>query len=134
MFVFYWYKYVFLCIFVFDYMLLSPINSAYPPPDSLVMKFLLRTILIFSILLRFNWHCDALRNLVPFVQFKKCETHPWRSATFNKVADWSCNSNTPPWVFSTSSKLYKWYQIAQRTTYLVHFSGKSFCRNYFAVD
>ena len=26
---------------------------------------------------------DALRDLVPFVQFRK---HPWRSATFSKVA------------------------------------------------
>ena len=34
-------------------------------------------------------HCDALRNLVPFVQFKKCEKHPWRSATFSKVAGFS---------------------------------------------
>ena len=25
--------------------------------------------------------------------------------------------NTPSWVFFTFSKLYKWYQIAQRTTY-----------------
>ena len=25
--------------------------------------------------------------------------------------------NTPPWVFFTFFKLYKWYQIAQRTTY-----------------
>ena len=25
------------------------------------------------------------------------------------------NSNTPPWVFFTFFKLYKWYQIAQRT-------------------
>ena len=25
-------------------------------------------------------------------------------------------SNTPPWVFFTFFKLYKWYQIAQRTT------------------
>ena len=25
--------------------------------------------------------CDALRNLVPFVQFKKREKHPWRSDT-----------------------------------------------------
>ena len=25
-------------------------------------------------------------------------------------------SNTPPWVFFTLFKLYKWYQIAQRTT------------------
>ena len=29
--------------------------------------------------------CDALRDLVPFVQFKKREKHPWRSATFSKV-------------------------------------------------
>ena len=28
-------------------------------------------------------------------------------------------SNTPPWVFFTFFKLYKWYQIAQRTTYLL---------------
>ena len=28
---------------------------------------------------------DALRDLVPFVQFKKREKHPWRSATFSKV-------------------------------------------------
>ena len=30
--------------------------------------------------------CDALRNLVLFVQFKKREKNPWRSATFSKVA------------------------------------------------
>ena len=30
--------------------------------------------------------CDALRNLVPFVQFKKHEKHPWRSVSFSKVA------------------------------------------------
>ena len=30
--------------------------------------------------------CDALRDLVPFVKFKKREKHPWRSFTFNKVA------------------------------------------------
>ena len=30
--------------------------------------------------------CDALRDLVPFVQFKKREKHPWRSVTFSKVA------------------------------------------------
>ena len=26
--------------------------------------------------------------------------------------------NTPPWVFFTFFKLYKWYQIVQRTTYI----------------
>ena len=28
--------------------------------------------------------CDALRDLVPFVQFKKREKYPWRSVTFGK--------------------------------------------------
>ena len=28
---------------------------------------------------------DALRNLVPFVQFKKREKHPWMSVTFSKL-------------------------------------------------
>ena len=30
--------------------------------------------------------CSALHDLVPFVQFKKREKHPWRSVTFSKVA------------------------------------------------
>ena len=30
--------------------------------------------------------CDALRDLVPFLQFKKHEKHPWRSVNFSKVA------------------------------------------------
>ena len=30
--------------------------------------------------------CDVLRDLVPFVQFKKREKHPWRNDTFSKVA------------------------------------------------
>ena len=38
-----------------------------------------------------------LRDLVPFVQFKKREKHPWMSFTF-----------TSPWVFFTFCKLYKW--------------------------
>ena len=29
---------------------------------------------------------DVLRDLVPFVQFKTCEKHTWRSVTFSKVA------------------------------------------------
>ena len=28
---------------------------------------------------------EALRDLVPFVQFKKSEIHQWRSVTFSKV-------------------------------------------------
>ena len=29
---------------------------------------------------------DALRDLVPFIQIKNREKHPWRSATFSKIA------------------------------------------------
>ena len=29
-----------------------------------------------------NCNCDSLCDLVPFVQFKKCEKYPWRSVTF----------------------------------------------------
>ena len=32
---------------------------------------------------------DALRDLVPFVQFKKREKHPWKSVIFSKFADCS---------------------------------------------
>ena len=33
--------------------------------------------------------CDALYDLVPFVQFKKREKHPWSSVTFSKVTGFS---------------------------------------------
>ena len=47
--------------------------------------------------------CDALCNyLIPFVQFKTCEKHPWRSVTFSKAAT---KSNSPPWVFFTFLKI-----------------------------
>ena len=46
--------------------------------------------------------CDALRNLVPFVPFKKSEKHPWRSATFKKsIGCYFAKSSTPTWVFFT---------------------------------
>ena len=35
----------------------------------------------------------VLRDLVPFVQFKKREKHPWRSVNFSKVADFSLQLN-----------------------------------------
>ena len=36
----------------------------------------------------------VLCDLVPFVQFKKCEKHPWRNVTFSKVAAYITKSNT----------------------------------------
>ena len=32
-----------------------------------------------------NFKCDALRDLVPFAQFKKRGKHQWRIVTFSKV-------------------------------------------------
>ena len=65
-----------------------------------------------------NWwdKCDALRDFVPFGQFKKREQHPRRSVTFSELQALACNftkSKTPPWVFFTFFKLCKWYKIAQ---------------------
>ena len=47
--------------------------------------------------------CDALRDLLPFVQFKKREMHPWMSFTFSKVTGFYnfTQTNTPSWVFYT---------------------------------
>ena len=55
-----------------------------------------------------SYVCDAMCNLVAFVQLKRHKKHPWRSVDFSKV-------NTAPWVFFMFFKLYKCYQIAQRT-------------------
>ena len=33
--------------------------------------------------------CDASRDLIPFVQFKRREKHPWKSVNFSKVAGFS---------------------------------------------
>ena len=40
----------------------------------------------FYIFQVFEKICGALRDLVPFVQFKKREKHPWKSVTFSKIA------------------------------------------------
>ena len=36
---------------------------------------------------------DELRDLVPFVQSKKREKHPWRSVNFSKVSGFSLQRN-----------------------------------------
>ena len=67
----------------------------------------------------------AVCDLVPFVQIKKCEKHPCRSVNSSIVAGFSCNfteSNSPPWVFFTFFKLYKWHQIAQSIRYVLDIS------------
>ena len=47
---------------------------------------------------------DALHDLVPLKQYKKCGKHPWRSVTFSKVEGFSLKSITPPWVIFTFFK------------------------------
>ena len=69
--------------------------------------------------------CAELHDLVTFVQFKIREnTHggvlilvKLQAEAFNFI-----KINTPPWVFFTFLKLYKWYQIEQRTTLIVLWS------------
>ena len=39
--------------------------------------------------------------------------------------------NTPPWVFFTFFELYKWYQIAQRTTYITYCHKKEAALKHF---
>ena len=63
-----------------------------------------------------NLICGALRDSVPFVQFKKLEKHPWRKVLLVKLLASACNftkRNNPPWVFFTFFKLHNWYQIMQ---------------------
>ena len=44
------------------------------------MIIIFQMIKIFHLVLHI---CDALRDLVPFVQFKKREKHPWKSVKFS---------------------------------------------------
>ena len=38
---------------------------------------------MLEMFIRYTNICVALRDLLPFAQYKKHEKHPWRSATFN---------------------------------------------------
>ena len=65
--------------------------------------------------------CDALRDLVPFVPFKKHKKTPMEEWYFylscRLKACIFTKSNTPPWVFFTFLELFKRYQIAQNIIY-----------------
>ena len=61
--------------FVNEYMLKASIK--------ILSSFYLYEKKLFSIRLII---CDDLHDLIPFVQFKKREKHPWWSVTFSKVA------------------------------------------------
>ena len=51
----------------------------------IISKVGVRTSKSIQNVLLFEDTCDALHNLVPFVQFKKHEKHPWRSDNYSKV-------------------------------------------------
>ena len=46
------------------------------------------------------------------LNFTKSKTAPWAFFILLKVS-------TPPWMFSTFLKLYKWYQISKSTTFYI---------------
>ena len=59
---------------------------------------------------KFTIFCDALRDLVPLVQFKKCENIHGGVLILVKLQVSACNFtkiNTPPWVFFTCFELHK---------------------------
>ena len=68
----------------------------------------------------FSFIWNALHDFLPFAQINKREnTHGWVLLLVKLQAE-ACNftkSETPPWIFFTFLKLYKWNQIAQRITW-----------------
>ena len=74
-------------------------------------KFNLHFFTYFILLWIFELNCGALRDLIPFVQFKNREKHPWRSVKFRILKSTLLHGR-----FSGFLKLLKWYQIAQRIT------------------
>ena len=66
---------------------------------------------MYSGYLEKNLHYYVLRDLLPFVQFKKRQKTPMEDCYFYYY------SKTSPWVFFTFFELYKWCQIAQRIIY-----------------
>ena len=64
--------------------------------------------------------CGVLRDLVTCAQFKKRKNTHGGVLLLVKLQTEACNftkSNTPPWVFFTSFKLYEWYQEPNRATH-----------------
>ena len=47
------------------------------------------TLILINLSYILNNKCGTLRDLVPFVQIKKREKHPWRSVNFSKAAGFS---------------------------------------------
>ena len=65
----------------FDYIQNSSPEAYLVPCQKPMMKLFLKIVNGLATI------CDAFHDLVPFVQFKKREKHPWRSVTFSKAAN-----------------------------------------------
>ena len=79
----------------------------------------LSKISMYLIIMNIIYHCDILRDYVPLIQFKNVKTHMKECYLQESFQLQACNftkSNTPPLIFFTFFKLYKWHQIAQHIT------------------
>ena len=62
---------------------------------------------------------NDLRKFVPFYNLENVKN------TFQDEVCSFTKCNTPPWVFFTFFKLYKWYQVSQSITYEYFFASSS---------
>ena len=68
---------------------------------------------MYLIIMNIIYRCDTLRDLVPLIQFKNVKNTHEGVLLLEKLATLL---NTPPLVFFTFFKLYKWHQIVQHIT------------------
>ena len=61
-------------------------TDALSTPDTKAVVIRYSVLVQFCLISLRCYKCDALRDLVSFVQIKKREKHPWRNVTFSKVA------------------------------------------------
>ena len=83
-----------------------------------ILNNICERLLLKTVKQQMTWRYYLLSNFyrilqLPFVRFKKLVKHGWKCVTFSNFT----KSNTPPWVFFTFYKSYKWHQIAQSNTY-----------------
>ena len=85
------------------------------------MEWVSHTILTEIHVFTFYIICDALHDLVPFLQFKNCEQYPWRSFTFSFILTFTfincTKSNINSWVFFTFMKLCKWLKNRRKASH-----------------
>ena len=73
--------------------------------------------------------CDVLHDLVPFVQFKKREKHPWRSINFSKVAGLPNRATHHIWVVNLLTHFMLPMAFYNRCKHQKKYSFKMFSRS-----